>query len=574
MQSRRLTLQLADSLRQNLRVASPDSEAELAAVALALGARRVPSVSRSETSLAAGATVSQEMVQGAAARIARGDDPLGEWFGELRSRDARRACGATYTPNALVACMLEWTASKTPARVVDAGTGSARFLVAAGRRFQTADLVGVELDPLAALMARGHLASAGLGARARVIRESYLDVELPPCGGPTLFVGNPPYVRHHAMSHAEKQWLARAGDALGIKLSGLSSSYVHFIAKTALIARPGDAGVFVTAAEWLKTNYGRALLELWNDRLGLVRLHVLDATALPFEGTLTTAAVACFEVGRTARTIWVRREADLARMRLSGGQRVPAGNVARVLDVGGGREHSSKDWVELGELCRVHRGQVTGSNAVWIADQSSRLPAELLFSSITRARELFAADGFLVSAHGFRRVVDLPNDLDELDAAVRRAVERFLSRARSTGAHRTYIATHRRPWWRVGLREPAPILATYMARRPPVFVRNLAGLRHLNIAHGLYPRIDLSPEALDALARHLTASTTLGEGRAYAGGLVKFEPREMERLKVPTPEALESAGSRQERRDVDARSLVVEARGELGRARVVRIERT
>jgi hypothetical protein len=76
-----------------------------------------------------------------------------------------------------------------------------------------------------------------------------------------------------------------------------------------------------------------------------------------------------------------------------------------------------------------------------------------------------------------------------------------------------------------------------MARRPPAFVRNLAhrseGARHINIAHGLYPRGAMSPASLDALARYLAAATTVSEGRTYAGGLTKFEPREMERLLVP-----------------------------------------
>ena len=82
------------------------------------------------------------------------------------------------------------------------------------------------------------------------------------------------------------------------------------------------------------------------------------------------------------------------------------------------------------------------------------------------------------------------------------------------------------------------ILATYMARRPPAFVRNLAGARHVNIAHGLYPREPLPPAALDGLAAYLRRSVTPGQGRTYAGGLTKFEPREMERLPVPAPALL------------------------------------
>ena len=72
-----------------------------------------------------------------------------------------------------------------------------------------------------------------------------------------------------------------------------------------------------------------------------------------------------------------------------------------------------------------------------------------------------------------------------------------------------------------------------MARRPPAFVRNLALARHINIAHGLYPREPLSDQTLDSLAQILRSVVCQSQGRTYAGGLTKFEPREMERIPVP-----------------------------------------
>ena len=105
-----------------------------------------------------------------------------------------------------------------------------------------------------------------------------------------------------------------------------------------------------------------------------------------------------------------------------------------------------------------------------------------------------------------------------------------------------YVARHRNPWWSVGLRSPAPILATYMARRPPAFVRNLVGARHVNVAHGIYPREPLPDDLLDALAASLRTGVSVTQGRTYAGGLTKFEPSEMERIPVPNLAVLVTAG--------------------------------
>jgi hypothetical protein len=135
-------------------------------------------------------------------------------------------------------------------------------------------------------------------------------------------------------------------------------------------------------------------------------------------------------------------------------------------------------------------------------------------------------------------VIDLPIDLSSLCDTDRERVEIFLRRAILAGADRPYVARNRKAWWAVGLRPPAPILATYMARRPPAFVLNTASARHLNIAHGLYPRGSVDAALLRGLVKYLAANGAVDGGRTYAGGLTKFEPREMERIPVPPPEQL------------------------------------
>jgi adenine-specific DNA-methyltransferase len=475
------------------------------------------------------------------AAVGEGADPLGELFCRLRDAERRRPDGATYTPPAIVEAMTGWAAAEpSPTRVIDPGAGSGRFAVAVGRRFPRARLVAVERDPLAALACRAHLAAAGLADRARVVVDDYRTADLGREDGRTLYIGNPPYVRHHQIPAGWKEWLALTARAHGLEASRLAGLPVHFFLATAQRARPGDGGAFVTSSEWLDTNYGRLVRELLLGELGGEAIHVVEPTATPFEDAAVTAAITCFAVGRPARGIRLRRVASVGELGdLEGGRAVAVERLRearRWSPLTRAPRAVPEDHVELGEICRVHRGAVTGRNSTWVVRiGQADLPDAVLFPSITRAREIFEAGTALATADHLRLVVDLPPDLDVFDAADRRRVERFLRVARAAGAHDGYIARARRAWWSVGLRSAAPILATYMARRPPAFTRNLAGARHINTAHGLSPRLALSEAVIARLVGGLRGSVSVDDGRTYAGGLTKFEPREMERLTIPNP---------------------------------------
>ena len=529
-----------------------ESERELAAVASAIvagGALADLSAKESEVANAAAEVAVSDIGEFVSA-IREGGDPLGDAFVRLRSPKQRRPLGAVYTPRGIVESMVCWVASRErPARVVDPGAGSGRFILQAGRVFPDASMVAVELDPLAALLCRANLTASGLDNRASVVVDDYRRVDLGGCDGVTAFVGNPPYVRHHQIEPQWKQWLTSTAAGRDLPVSGLAGLHVHFFLATLLAAKPGDIGAFITSAEWLDVNYGRLLRGMLTDGLGGESVHVVAPEVLPFEDAATTASVTCFQVGSEAGSVKMRRVAkanDLAD--LSKGRRVSKQRLKqekRWTRLLAPMPPAPEGFVELGELCRVHRGAVTGANATWItAANGPPLPATALFPSVTKARELFeAADGMLSSFSGLRAVIDLPADLSDLDDDDRLLVERFLQDAKRSGAHTSYVARHRNPWWSVGLRSPAPILATYMARRPPAFVRNLAGARHVNVAHGIYPRDPLTDNALDTLAQSLRSGVSVAQGRTYAGGLTKFEPSEMERIPVPNPALLAEMSS-------------------------------
>ncbi len=522
------------------------SERKLIAVCLALieGQDRLSTSELKLARLATGEAADPSVVGRIREAIVSGEDPLGDAFAAIRSASERRATGAVYTPRFIVQSMMAWLASQgRPARIVDPGAGSGRFVLAAGEAFPDAQLVAVETDPLAALMLRANLGSRGWADRTMVLVKDYRHVKLPRLADMTAFIGNPPYVRHHDIGEKWKTWYAARFAQFGIKASALAGLHLHFFLQTRLLAKRGDVGSFVTSAEWLDVNYGAALRRLLLEELGGLALHVLEPTVEAFAGTATTAAITCFRVGEKDEPVRMRsvnalsdlngltQGAEVARSRLQAERRWSV--ILRPT-----RSHEDGE-IEIGELFRVHRGQVTGANQIWIAGEHSiDLPDRVKIASVTKAKDLIRAGASLQSDSALRRVIDLPAELDDFTESERKQIKNFLLWARINGADKGYVARHRKAWWSVGLKAPAPILCTYMARRPPQFTLNTCDARHINVAHGLYPRGSLAPATLSRLVAWLNTNVGTGSGRTYAGGLTKFEPKEVERLRIPRIEKL------------------------------------
>lgn len=489
---------------------------------------------------------SRDHVESIRQLIRAGGDPLGDELCEAWSATERRSAGAFYTQPAIVRPMVEWAIARSPRRLVDPGCGSGRFAAAAFRQDPRLEIVAIDLDPVATILTRATMAALGVHS-VTVLQADYTHLELQQIEGCTAFVGNPPYVRHHDLTPSAKNWIVRASKILGHRTSALAGLHAHFFVATALIARPGDIGCFVTSAEWLDVNYGSIVRDLLLNGLGGCSVHVIDPRTAPFTDAMTTAAITTFEVGVTPSALrlqYVERVSHLQS--LEEGKPVPRSSLepatrwSPLL-----RESTSSsalhEFVPLRTIARVHRGVVTGANGFFVLTRQRAKELGLqrwCRPTITSAKELFAANGVIRDLPERRLLLDVPADVDrsafpELDMYLRRGES---SQGDKPAVADGYIASRRRPWWSLSLPPPPPIIASYMARQAPVFALNPDGLAVINIAHGVYPSLALTSGQLSSLVTILNAAreSFRGSGRTYHGGLEKFEPREMESLLIPS----------------------------------------
>lgn len=462
---------------------------------------------------------------------------------ESLTSDDRRRQGITLTPHWLVELMLDRLAGAgTFETIVDPGAGTGLFCVAAARRFPGARVVAVERNEAMAASLRHNVAQAGLTDRIEIVQGDFRDARIK-LSGRTAFVGNPPYVRHHHIEAAWKLWYAATMARCGQRASQLAGLHLHFLTRVAELARPGDHLCFVTSAEWLDNGYGaawRALLTAQCGPLNLMGLWVAEPHTAIFPDALVSALVleACAGVEVAAIGLGVLQQGAMHTLRV-----LPPATLARAQRWTPLCQHqlaAPAAGIEVGELFKVTRGQVTGMNVAWVLPANhEELPLALSVPSVTRAREII--DGTVEALDGLcrlRRVVSLPQDLSSLPAALRDSASIFLAKARALGAAQGYVAKQRRSWHALDLREPPAALVSYMGRRPPVFRTNPHRASFLNIAHGLYPRLVMAPQVLKALLAYLNEHTDMRSGRMYGGGMAKFEPSDIARLRI-SPTVLE-----------------------------------
>ena len=471
----------------------------------------------------------------------------------------RKARGAFFTPVELCRHLAAWAIRTPEDAVLEPSCGEAAFLVAAAERMSSLGpgpglLHGVDVHPASAREARRILAGTG--------HPTQIDVAdfftLTPDPRFDAVIGNPPFVRYQDFTGEARALSREAAWKAGVNLTRLASSWAAFAVHSALFLKPGGRLALVLPAELLSVNYAAEVRQFLMRRFGRVRLVLFTERIFP--GVLEEVVLLLAEgSGGTDHC-------ELQQVR----------GVAELIGPTGGVVSSWQPGTDDGKWTSALLPEPARLAAAAVAEHPGattlRTWGETTLGAVTGNNRYFALSPDRVEAAG----LDLEQDLVRLSppgsrhlrglsftasewtalGADGKATWRFRPSGEPSAAGREYIAAGERigvptaykcrvrsPWWRVPLVPPADLLLTYMNADTPRVSTNVAGVRHLNSVHGIYLRPELRRLGADLLPLAcLNSFTLLGAetvGRAYGGGMLKIEPREADRLPVPTPDVVE-----------------------------------
>jgi adenine-specific DNA-methyltransferase len=187
----------------------------------------------------------------------------------------------------------------------------------------------------------------------------------------------------------------------------------------------------------------------------------------------------------------------------------------------------------VGQIASVDIGVVTGADKFFILDAAEARRRRLPSSSLTPIlRTMSNAPGLRLRPDETRRLLILPAE----PAPRSKAVLKYLEDGKELKIHERYKARTRKPWYRVPLPRTRPdAFLPYMNHHAPRLVVNSERAWSTNLIHGV--KLKAGAPSVRALSAAMLSSMTMLsaeiEGRAYGGGVLKFETKEAERLAIP-----------------------------------------
>ncbi len=364
-----------------------------------------------------------------------------------------------------------------------------------------------------------------------------------------LIVANPPYIRHHRLDSLSKKRLKNSVlEETGINISGLASTYCHFILLSLKWMKPGAIATWLIPSEWMSVNYGSALRTFFTEKVRLLRIHHFDAEDVRFTDALVSSCV-----------VWFSNDSPSESVLFTSGSSLINPNHSEVISTE--MLSSSEKWpptkfqtnsnikAKLRDFFTIRRGIATGDNAYFVLSESDvkakNLPSEFLKPILPSPRHL---DTNCVQSDAQGTPLNIQR-LFLFDCtgysleAFPESVLAYLAEGEKYTAKRKLCAS-RIHWFDQEHREPSPILCSYMGRgdgvgAPVRFILNLSKAIATNSYLMLYPKgalrryLKSHPQDIEiacSILQSIPASEFRRVGRSYGGGLQKMEPGELGNL--------------------------------------------
>lgn len=482
----------------------------------------------------------------------------------------QKELGAYYTPNALSSLLALWAIRSKNEYVLEPGFGGCGFLEAAVDRLNSLgnnnpknQLYGCDIDPQAFAYLSEKLGV--LSIDRRYILSDFVAVF------PTDFsiqsfdvvIGNPPYVSLHNMTASQKASILTWREKTGIKINGRASLWAYFVLHAKSFLKPGGRMAWVLPGSILEADYATRLREdLAACFDEIVAIQLAERMFISVGAEERTVVLLCSGFGGSSKGVDIRHCATASQLEAeittcSQGKDVglknpsPKHQLQNALDEISGYNTvlSYPEVVQLGDICKVLIGTVTGANHFFIMSPSRAKKHEL---SQRYLKPILSKFAHIQGAQLKKTDVKVWQTLDKScllfhtpDKRLTQAAKKYVATFSDIERQQNSTFRRRKDWLRADDGRIPDAFFSYMMHDGPRMVLNSAAINATNSIHRIYFQPTVSPQirklAVISLCSTFSQLSAEHVGRSYGSGVLKVEPTEASKISLFLPKGRTNA---------------------------------
>lgn len=475
--------------------------------------------------------------------------------------------GGYYTPPLIAKFICSWAIQSENDFVLEPSCGDGNFIEAAIQRFNEigvsneglcGKIKGIELIPEEATKAAKRAENCGLNSDAIVNNDFFSFISNQDAASYSTIIGNPPFIRYQNFPPEHRDIAIKMMEDLGLKPNKLTNIWVPFLVIcSSLLTENGRLGM-VIPTELFQVKYAeqtRVFLSNFFERITIVTFKKLVFDGIQQEVVI----ILCEKSVSNAQGIRVLQLDDLDQLADIDFNVVAETEVVEI-------QHDTEKWTKyflnpkeidfLRAIKKSNRiplannildadvGIVTGRNEFFMLKQSQVEEwnlNDLTTKVVSKSNQL---SGIIFNDNDFDKNADnnLPNQLflpenvefDQLD----KQSKRYIKYGEEKEFHTGYKCRIRKKWYITpSLWIPKGFALRQVHKYPKLVINNVEASSTDTIHRVRFISEEYSPESIViCFLNSLTFAFSEVTGRSYGGGVMTFEPTEIEELLIPVVE--------------------------------------
>lgn len=471
--------------------------------------------------------------------------------------------GGYYTPQNIAEFLCRWSIQEETDSVLEPSCGDGSFIEAAIRRFKglgvdgkniDGKIKGIELIEEEALKADERAKDLGLKSKTVVNSDFFHYVDSNKAVKYDAIIGNPPFIRYQNFPEEHRELAIKMMQDLGMKPNKLTNIWVPFLVVSASLLNENGRLGMVIPAELFQVKYAaetRIFLSKFFERITIVTFKKLVFKKIQQEVVLLLCEKQV-DHGKGIRVIECENLDELISLDFTA---INGSNVKPI-------DHSTEKWTKYflnedeinllrrlkadnrvmscEDLLDVDVGLVTGRNEFFMMkeEQVEKWNLEEYTIPVTsKSNQLkgitFSEDDFKENSKAQKAVyLFLPPDEDF--EKLPEACQKYIKYGEEQGFNTGYKTRIRKRWYITPSRWVPDAFALRQVSDYPKIIMNETGASSTDTIHRVRFKegVDKNLATLSFL-NSLTLAFSEITGRSYGGGVMTFEPSEIEEIQIP-----------------------------------------